>query len=241
MLINHFNDELAVLFRDVALPEHHTRVFDESLGDYVFVSPETLQKKREENWERLKQESINQLMKGIKGEMIPREQPTVGEKLIQYKKKIDKIDLLEPMIAYAATNGEITSQSDTEFADVKVNIDIDDMVSSYLPLYTTRIQTAKYDELYQKLIFVTRWRSFAHFSFNRMLPKEDFDQEMRRIRVYQEETESSIGAISTSSLILWAICPDDNSSEWLKLFDAERFSESYEYRNTFRRILNQKD
>lgn len=250
MLINFFNDELAVLFRDVALPEHHTRRFDEKLGDYVFVSPETLQQQKEENWEHLKQESLKQLLKGIKGEMIPREQPTVGEKLVQYKKKIDKVDLLEPMIAYAATNGEITSQSDTEFADVKVNIDIDDMVSGYLPLYTTRLQTAKYDELYQKLIFVTRWRCFGHFSFNRMLPKEDFDEEMRRIRVYEEEMKAKNlltepvekdDNIPTSSLILWAICPDNNSSEWLKLFDAERFSESYEYRNTFRRILNQND
>lgn len=241
MLINHFNDELSVLFRDVALPEHHTRRFDDALGDYVFISPETLQEMREENWESIKKEGIKQLMKGIRGEMIPREHPTVGEKLIQYRKKIDKLDLLEPMIAYAATNGEITSESDTEFADVKVNLDIDDMVSGYLPLYTTRLQTEKYDELYQKLIFVTRWRSFAHFSFNRMLPKEDFDEEMRRIRIYQEEAEPTKGAITTSSLILWAICPNDNSSEWLRLFDAERFSESYEYRNIFRRILNQND
>ena len=35
MLINRFNDELAVLFRDVTVPEHHTRRFDEKLGDYV--------------------------------------------------------------------------------------------------------------------------------------------------------------------------------------------------------------
>ncbi len=241
MLINFFNDEIAVLFQDVALPEKHARRFDDKIGDYVFVSPEELQREREEKWESLKQDSVRQLIKGIKGEMIPREQPTVGEKLVQYRKKIDKFDLLEPMIAYAATNGEITSQSDTEFADVKVNIDIDDMLSRYLPLYTTRLQTAKYDELYQKLIFVTRWRCFGHFSFNRILPKEDFDQEMRRIRVYQEELEPDDGAIATSSLILWAICPDNNSSEWLKLFDASRFSESYEYRKIVRKIMNPKD
>lgn len=267
MLINFFNDELASLFSDVSLIEHHARRFDDKIGDYVFISHEELLKEKEENWERIKQESVLQLVKGIKGEMIPREQPTVGEKLNQYRKKIDKFDLLEPMIAFAATNGEITSESDTEFADVKVNLDIDDLVTRYLPLYTTRIQTAKYDELYQKLIFITRWRSFAHFSFNRILPKEDFDQEMRRERIYVEEMkakkkqkekemkgkgqkpkpepeqpeEQMKGSIPISSLILWAICPDDNSSEWLKLFEAERFSESYQYRNIFRRVLNQND
>ena len=264
MLINHFHNELSVLFRDVTVPEHHVRRFDDKLGDYVFVSPEEQKKQREKNWERVKVDFVSQLMKGIKGEMVPREQPTVGEKLIQYKKKIDKFDLLEPMIAYAATNGEIISESDTEFADVKVNLDIDDLVTGYLPLYTTRLQTEKYDELYQKLIFVTRWRCFEHFSFNRLLPKEDFDQEMRRIRIFDEELkakkrmadkekktddttietsaeDTSNKAISTSSLILWAICPDDNSSEWLKLFEANNFSEAYKYRNTFRKIMNPND
>ena len=64
---------------------------------------------------------------------------------------------------------------------------------------------------------------------------------MRKIRVYQEELEPDDGAIATSSLILWAICPDNNSSEWLKLFDASRFSESYEYRKIVRKIMNPKD
>ena len=47
--------------------------------------------------------------------------------------------------------------------------------------------------------------------------------------------------IQLSSLILWSICPDGNSGEWLKLFDASRFSESFEYRKTFRKFLNQND
>lgn len=252
MLINHFNDELSMLFGNVGIIEPHARRFDEELGDYVFVSRDEQLKEKEENWERTKLEFRRQLMNGIQGEMIPREHPTVGEMLIQYKKKIDKLDLLEPMIAYAATNGEITSQFDTEFADVKVNLDIDDLVSAYLPLYTTRLQTEKHDELYKKLIFVTRWRTFEHFSFNRILPKEDFDQEIRRQRIYEEEMKAARQkddkelpeeqkSIPLSSLILWSICPDGNSGEWLKLFDAARFKESYDYRNTFRRKLNQND
>ena len=256
MLINRFNDELTTLFSNVGILEPHSRRFDENLGDYVFVSLDEQLKEKEENWERTKLDFRIQLMNGIKGEMIPREHPTVGEKLIQYKKKIDKLNLLEPMIAYAATNGEITSQFDTEFADVKVNLDIDDLVSDYLPLYTTRLQTEKHDELYKKLIFVTRWRTFEHFSFNRILPKEDFDIEIRRQRIYDEEIKAAqpkddtkLGSsevstqvgIQLSSLILWSICPDGNSGEWLKLFDSSRFSESFRYRNIFRRILNQND
>lgn len=258
MLVNHFNDELTALFSNVSVTESHARRFDEKLGDYIFVSLDEQLKEKEKKWEQIKLDFRRQLMKGIQGEMIPREHPTVGEKLIQYKKKIDKLDLLEPMIDYAATNGEITSQFDTEFADVKVNLDIDDLVSAYLPLYTTRLQTEKHDELYKKLIFVTRWRTFDHFSFNRILPKEDFDIEIRRQRIYEEEMKadkpkddtkrtSDYYGISTqvgiqlSSLILWSICPDGNSGEWLKLFDANRFSESFEYRRIFRKILNQND
>ena len=110
--------------------------------------------------------------------------------MIQYKKKIDKLDLLEPMIAYAATNGEVCSDSNTEFADVKMNRDIGDLVVDYLPLYTTRMQMSKYDEIYQKCIFVTRWKCFDKLALNRLFPKEDFDQATREERVYADEMKA---------------------------------------------------
>lgn len=267
-LINHFNDELAMLFSDVSLLEYHARRFDEKTGDYVFVSRDELIAKKKKNWEEIKKKFQDILMKVVKGEMVPREYPTVGEKLIQYKKKINKLTLLEPMLAYAASNGEITSEADSEYADIKVNRDIDDLLDGYLPLYTTRKQVSKYEELYQKYIFVTRWRCFGRFSYNRIFPKEDFDQMIREERIFQDEqrakenkkrkneklykgelmdedvqsaTEEKPYILHTSSLILWAVCPDDNSSEWLKLFEAEHFSEAYNDRNTYREFLNRND
>jgi hypothetical protein len=44
-----------------------------------------------------------------------------------------------------------------------------------------------------------------------------------------------------SSLILWAVCPDDNSSEWLQLFEADHFLEALDNRNTYREKLNKND
>ena len=268
-LINHFNDELAMLFSDVSLVEYHARRFEEKEGDYVFVSREELLAEKEQNWNETIKRFCELIMKGIKGEMVPREYPTVGEKLIQYKKKINKLTLLEPMLAYAATNGEITCEADLEYADIKVNREIDDLLAGYLPLYTTRTQVSKYDELYQKYIVVTRWRSCRNFSYNRIFPKEDFDQMIREERIFQDEQRAKENKkrkneklyagklkdedlqpttmvetpyiLHTSSLILWAVCPDDNSSEWLKLFEAEHFSEAYNDRNTYREILNKND
>ena len=265
-LINHFNDELAILFQGVSLVENHARRFNEAIGDYEFVNHEELLKEKQMEWENVKQLFHQSLLKSVKDEMMPREFPTIGEKIIQYKKKIDTLKLLEPMLLYTATNGELTSEADTEYADIKVNRDIDDLTTRYLPLYTTRSQVSKYDELYKKYLFITRWRCFDHFSFNRLLPKEDFDQNMREERVYTEELKAkerekegkklgkkkekeeptsvvkdTLYETHLSSLILWATCPDENSSEWLKLFDAEIFSKAYKDRWTFRKILNIND
>ncbi|MBR1808951.1 MAG: hypothetical protein IJ776_06160 [Paludibacteraceae bacterium] len=264
ILINHLNDELAILFRDVRLKEDHTRRLNEETGEYEFVSREEQEQEREQQWEADKALFYSELNSGIKALMLPREYPTVGEMINQYKRRNDNIRLLEPMIAYAATNGEITSEADTEYADVKVNI-VDETVLGALPIYNTRVQADKYDELYQKFIFVTRWRCFDHFSFNRILPTEDFDQSVREIRVYEEEEkkrkrkrreekrrrgleltademEQQMPYVQhTSSLILWAVCPDENSGEWLRLFEAEYFSRAYADREKLRKVLNQED
>ena len=44
-----------------------------------------------------------------------------------------------------------------------------------------------------------------------------------------------------SALILWAICPDDTSNEWLKLFDPSHFAEAFNDRQRIRKIMNQED
>ena len=267
-LINHFKNELSMLFSDVSLVDYHSRRFNAETGGYDFISRNELAKEKDARWEDTKKGFYDKLLKGIKNEMVPREFPTVGDKLIQYKKKIDKLTILEPMIAYAATNGEITSEADLEFADIKVNREIDDLLTNYLPITTTRAQVSKHDELYNKYIFVTRWRGFDHFSYNRILPKEDFDKSIREQRNFQDEqkakeekkkneemlysgqmnevdsqpkTEKTPYIPHISSLILWAVCPDDNSSEWLQLFEADHFLEALDNRNTYREKLNKND
>lgn len=266
MLINFLNDEIAILFRDVKLIDSHIRRFDEDSGEHVFVSIDEQKKEQEKKWEDNKKDFKQKFLREILDQMVEREYSTVGEKVIQYKKKIGKTDILDPLSSYAATNGEIVSQADTEFADVKVNSHIEDLLKN-LPLYTKRFQVSGYDEIFKKYIFVTRWRCFDHLSFNRLLPKEDFDTDTRAKRVFEdemkkkkreeeerrrqrgetvidnieEEDEVVPYKISPSSLILWSVCPDDNSSEWLKLFDAGHFSKAFEDRKSFREILNQND
>jgi hypothetical protein len=264
ILINNFKEEMSTLFGGVSLVDKHARRFDESTGDYVFVSQNELLADKEKQWETIKRNFMGNLFASIKKEMLPREYPTIGDKLIQYKKKIDRVDLLEQMVAYSATNGELSSESDTEYVDIKVNRNIDDLLLQYLPHYTTNVQCSQYDELFQRYIFVTRWRTYKSIAYNRLLPKEDFDQEMREERVYSDEAKAKqkkehtqkkrngeiVGEFkeeakkyerNLSSIILWSVSPDDNSNEWLNLFNAEHFSTAYEERNEFRKVLNQND
>ena len=44
-----------------------------------------------------------------------------------------------------------------------------------------------------------------------------------------------------SSLFLWAVCPNDNSSEWLQLIQKGYFRKAYDERQAIREIMNQDD
>ena len=44
-----------------------------------------------------------------------------------------------------------------------------------------------------------------------------------------------------SSLIMWAMCPDDTSTEWMKLFKAHIFKKAWEARKVYQEGLNPKD
>lgn len=267
LLINYFNDILGMLLGDVSITESHAKRYNENTGDYEFVSKDELLRIKEEEWELKKVKFRELLLAGIKKEMLPREYPTVGDKLIQYKKKIESYTLLEPLMSFAATNGELTSLADPEYADIKVNREIDDLSSPYLPYYNTRTQVGKHDEIYKKYIFITRWRCFEHFSYNRLFPTEDFDMDQRAIVNYEQENKvrskkqkelerQSMGTNYVeereqevelpyepcqSSLILWAVCPDENSSKWLSLFNTDHFGRAFQDREKYREILNQND
>ena len=263
MLINHFNDEIAILYRDVRVLDEHTRRFNNETQQYEFVSKDELVKEQQELWEAHKTEFRKQMIDAIRKEMLPRENPTVGEKLLQYEKKTGNLHLLDTMIEYAAANGEIICDADPECSDVKVNKDISYLLSA-LPSRPC-LQNSEYNELYQRYLFITRWRSFDTFSFNRILPTEDFDQTIRNTRVFADEQRAkkeqekkkhfTLDTIPTEqdapqelpyetdipALILWAICPDDTSNEWLKLFDPSHFAEAYRDRQCIRQIMNVED
>ena len=270
LLINHFNDEIAELYLDVRAPEDHARRLNKDTQEYEFFSKEQLQEEMAAQWQMHKSEFHKKMIRAISQEMLPRENPTVGEKLLQYERKTGNIHLLDTMIDYAAANGEIICDADIECSDVKVNKDISILLQTSFQS-TPNLQSAEYNELYKRYLFITRWRSFASFSFNRILPTEDFDQMIRNVRVFEDEQKAKKKQDKTdhrrrvaaaeaepvavaedtpqpvpykpeiSALILWAICPDDTSSEWLKLFAPGHFAEAFNDRQRIRKIMNQED
>ena len=248
--------------------EDHARRLNKMTQEYEFFSREQLAEEAAQLWQMHMSEFHKQMIAGICHEMLPRENPTVGEKLLQYERKTGNIHLLDTMISYAAANGEVICDADVECSDVKVNKDISVLLFS-LPS-SPNMQSAEYNELYKRYLFITRWRSFDTFSYNRILPTEDFDQSIRNIRVFADEQKAKKEQEKNgrrnrsilrkepdvsvdeppqpapyepdmSALILWAICPDDTSSEWLKLFDPSHFAEAYRDRQAIREIMNQED
>ncbi len=268
ILLNKFKSEFAQLFDGVSLIDSHARRFDEKIGDYVFEGRDEILKRKEEHWKDLKMQFNTELFKCIKENMLPREFPTIGEKLLQYSKKSDNCTILEYMIAYAATNGEFASENDTEYADVKMNRDIKSLVSRYLPTYTTKEQLSEFDEIFKRYLFVTRWQTYKDLALNRLFPEEDFDVNTREERVFEDETakkakaeersknnkskntdanknekdaDKEYPAPILSSIMLWSVCPDENSIEWLKLFEVGHFDVAYRQRQIFREVMNQND
>lgn len=264
-LINHFNDEIALLFQDVRVADHSTKRLNPVTQENELFTKEQLQEEMQQQWEQHKAEFHVKLLKGIRDEMLPRENPTVGEKLLQYERKTGNIHLLDTMINYAAANGEVICDADIECSDVKVNKDLTRLLTA-LPSLPCK-QIAEYKELYKRYLFITRWRSFESFSYNRILPTEDFDQTIRNLRVFEDEQKAkrerdknkkrgvAVEPVppvdeapqpapyqpEISALILWAICPDDTSNEWLKLFDPSHFAEAFNDRQRIRKIMNQED
>ena len=273
VLINGFKEQFASLFSGVTLMDSHARRFDETVGDYIFESRDEILKAKKEAWEQTKLNFNTELFKYIKERMLPRAYPTIGDKLQQYSKNPDNCAILEYMIAFAASNGEFASQRDTEYADVKMNRHIEYLVEPYLPYYTTNLQCSEWEEIFKRYIFVTRWRTYKHLSYNRLLPEEDFDIASREERVFHFEEaknrrkkkskskENLINNIGVdlknddaeivldkrtpppvlSSIVLWSVCPDDHSNEWLKLFEVDHFNIAYKQRCIFREVMNQND
>jgi len=240
LLLHTYKSEVMILFRNIKLREKHDRKFDEELGYNVFLSEKEKEEEDAKIWEECQAEFNRHLRERIEKDLLPRKNPTIGEKIWSYAEKMDKTDLLRPLIHAAATNGELTSTSDPESGDVKSNNHkIKGLMEDAMPPISTQYQFDTHKELLRKYLFVTRWRTFDTLAMNRILPSEDFDMEVRKQKVNHDSLE--LHHNETSSLILWAICQNDNSSEWLKLFDATHFSESMSIRDQYTSKLNIKD
>lgn len=266
LLINQNKSIVKDLFADVKLTENLIRRVKDN-GEEELVTKEQQHSELLKAWEKHKETFHQQLLSTVKDALMPREESTVGEKLYHYCTMApDREDVLKQMVSYAATNGEVTSSADREYSDTKMNDPrVEEFISPYISSVNCQMQTDKFNKAYRKYIFVTRWRCFEHFNLNRILPTEDFDEKFRRLHVYDEEIRAKAnkgkkqyrsmeeekiqkdhpdGLVynrKISSLLLWALCPDDSSSEWFRLFDSEFFAEAYEEKKTFRRILNQND
>lgn len=189
IMLNSFKETFAGLFRDVKVYDNSVRRMDPITQQEVYISKEQLEKETEENWSSIRQEFLTKLVKNIHEELLPREYPTVGEKLRQYMRKTENYHLLEPLFEYAAVNGEIVCDSDIELIDIKVNQAVDELFDE-LPISHKNVQEILYDGLYEHYLFVTRWKCFSKFSLNRILPTEDFDANAREELNYVAEQEA---------------------------------------------------
>ena len=255
ILLHTLHCEFRKLFSGVMIHPPYERKKKED-GTYEFFTKEMLEEEDQKKWEDIKSQFSDNIKIAVGKEMRLRENPTVGEAILYYfnSGKNRRRDILEPIMNYAATNGEVTSEYDTEFADIKCNKEgIIRLVEDYLPNGgRTNYQIEKSEEytFFTKFFFVTRWRSFEHFSFNRILPREDFDKEIRKNRIWTKEEEKTeenkqeekkVYKPIHSSLILWAVCPDKSSPDWFTLFDSKTINDALEYREIYRKYLNPKD
>lgn len=265
-LNNHYN-MVTELFKGISLCENLLRRVTPE-GKEELVSKDQQEKEQEEEWLRLRDKFQEELNEEVTLAIQPRENNTVGEKVIGYTTVSGgSPDVLRPMIEYAATNGELVSSADKEFLDVKMNVAaMEERIVPYVSVHYPNLQLDRFHRLYQRFLFITRWRCFDHFSFNRILPMEDFDEKVRVKMVYEEEQKVKNASkkkknhkaalpndnqqekedeanyvMYPSSLLLWALCDDDVSQEWYRLFDSEYFSKAMEDKETYRKILNQDD
>lgn len=240
LLIHQYKSEMMTLFDGIRVRDLHERVFDENLGYKVFISKAKQDEADEKIWTQCRNLFFDKLQYRISQDMLPRRHPTVSEKILFYSITKDREDVLAPLVCAAATNGELTSSADTEYADVKSNsANLKPLIDRCMPSGKIQYQVDSENPLLCKYLFLTRWRTFDSVALNRILPPEDFDAEIRRKRLNRNEW--SIQKNATSSLILWAICQNDNSSEWLKLFDATHFNESMSLRDIYASKLNASD
>lgn len=257
LFMNEHHNMVMELFEDVELCENIIRRTKPD-GEEELVTKEQQEKEQEDIWKKHLANFHENLSYAIKDKIVPRINASVGEILVaSIDGKVVSDDVLEIMVDYAASNGEFTSSGDMELMDVKINeARAEKYILPYVATTFKNSQVDRYNYLYQKYIFVTRWRCFEQFSLNRILPMEDFDEKIRTQLVYEEEKKAKNQKKESdltdskekcdyfpyaSTLLLWALSPDDSSAEWFRIIDSAYFREALEDKDIYKEILNQND
>ena len=228
-LINGYNDGINILMRGIRLTEEQTHHYDDEKQQEVFESKDYQAKREKQEWEDSKKEFLDRLFASIENDLLPRNFPTVGDKVLGYSEKYandskkQSTKVLVPFTEYAATNGEFTTSADNEFVDFKTNDRrVEDLLKSSLNVIPNVLED-KDRELYQRFMFLTRWRVFDYVRLNRVLPLEDFDEESRKELVCDiaaNKQKRKQEACYPSSLLLLALSRVGVSRDtnWLRLF-----------------------
>lgn len=266
IFMNQHKNMVGELFRDVALTESVIRHIDDN-GVETLLSKEQQEEELEKLWEMHHAEFYKHLQAAVTDAILPHENDTVGEKLTHYcRMSPDRVGSMRCAVDFAVTNGEITSSADREYADIKLNDSrAEQFILPYISTTYKKTQVDKFNPVYSKYIFITRWRCFEQLNLNRILPTEDFDEKMRIRQVFSAELaekarverdrgndgdnssssttiiDSSAYSPRPSSLLLWALCLEDSSTEWFRLFDSEQFAKAYSDKKIYRECLNQND
>lgn len=228
-LINGYHDGINILMQGMRLEEEQTHHYDEETQREVFESKDYQAKKEEKDWEEYKKKFLDRLFASIENDLLPRTYPTVGEKILGYSEKYSNDTkkqasrVLGPFTEYAASNGEFTTSADREYVDLKTNDRRTENLFDSLLNVIPNIGEDKVRDLYQRYMFLTRWRTFDYVRLNRVLPLEDFDEESRKevvcdIEVNRQKFEQE--ACYPSSLLLLAMSRAGVSRDtnWLRLF-----------------------
>ena len=190
------------------------------------------------------------LYNNIQKDLIPRESPTVGEKLLAYYDRyIDDKNkqtalMLKPLIDISSVNGEFVSSADKEYTDVKSNNPRIEQLAEPLVPTNFSLQPDTVDSLFKRYLFITRWSTFEYVWLNRILPLEDFDMESRCMLVSEKNDQTVRNLCYPSSLFLMSISQIGTSrdSQWLRLFPERIPSKSvWTYMKAYQDRLNEDD
>ncbi|MCQ2192051.1 MAG: hypothetical protein MJZ23_04205 [Paludibacteraceae bacterium] len=232
-LIRVLKDQMYLLFQNVNLPDYHERKVDEITGRNLFLSVKEMAELKEQRWQNAISTFKTNLADNIKRLMVPRKLATVDAKVLHYADSQNKPYILEPLLDFCSTNGELTSDNCIEYADIKCHDEkMRRLVDFKLP-FNTLYQSDVENGLYKNYLFITKWRCFDTIAANRILPEIELDLSAEDITAEAALADADdCGCdkkgknVPYSSLFLYALCGDDaTASLWLKLFRNEEFAE----------------